>query len=80
MAEEYDKNKLQEIFEAIRDEKVKHANTAKRIGNAFLSLFNYAAADDEKLSSVYNDTAHGIITFAKGLVSSALAKLESLIV
>lgn len=80
MAEEYDKNKIREIFEAIRDEKVKHANTAKRIGNAFLSLFNYAAADDEKLSSVYNDTAHGIITFAKGLVSSALAKLASLFV
>ena len=80
MAEEYDKNKIREIFEAIRDEKVKHANTAKRIGNAFLSLFNYAAADDEKLSSVYNDNAHGIITFAKGLVSSALAKLASLFV
>ena len=75
-----DKNKLKDIFEAIRDEKVKHANTAKRIGNAFLSLLNYAAADDEKLSSVYNDTAHGIITFAKGLVSSALAKLASLFV
>lgn len=59
---------IRSSFEAIRDERVKHANTARRIGNAFLSLLDYAsAADNDKLSAINDDTAHGLITFLKGI-------------
>lgn len=80
MAEKLDKQQIKQTFEEIRDERIPKANTARRIGNAFLSLFEFAAPNDEKLSSVNDDTAQGIITFAKGLVSKALAKLASLFV
>jgi hypothetical protein len=80
MADKLDKQQLQQTFEEIRDERIPKANTARRIGNAFLSLFEFAAPNDEKLSSIYDDTAQGLITFAKGLVSKALAKLASLFV
>lgn len=80
MAEKLDKQQIKQSFEEIRDERIPKANTARRIGNAFLSLFEFAAPNDEKLSSVYDDTAQGLITFAKGLVSKALAKLASLFV
>jgi len=63
-----DINKIREAFEGIRDERVKHANTARRIGNAFLSLLDYASsADNDKLSAINDDTAHGLITFLKGI-------------
>lgn len=63
-----DINKIREAFEGIRDERVKHANTAHRIGNAFLSLLDYASsADNDKLSAINDDTAHGLITFLKGI-------------
>lgn len=80
MAEKLDKQQIKQTFEEIRDERIPKANTARRIGNAFLSLFEFAAPNDEKLSSVDDDTAKGLITFAKGLVSKALAKLASLFV
>lgn len=68
MAEKFDINNLREAFEAIRDERIKHANTATRIGNAFLSLLDYAAnADEDKLSAIHDDTARGLITFLKGI-------------
>lgn len=68
MANKLDINKIREAFEGIRDERVKHANTARRIGNAFLSLLDYAAnADNDKLSAIDDDTAHGLITFLKGI-------------
>lgn len=68
MAENKDINKIREAFEGIRDERVKHANTARRIGNAFLSLLDYASsADNDKLSAIDDDTAHGLITFLKGI-------------
>lgn len=68
MAENKDINKIREAFEGIRDERVKHANTASRIGNAFLSLLDYASsADNDKLSAINDDTAHGLITFLKGI-------------
>ena len=68
MAEKFDINNLREAFEAIRDERIKHANTATRIGNAFLSLLDYAAnADENKLSAIHDDTARGLITFLKGI-------------
>lgn len=68
MAEKFDINNLREAFEAICDERIKHANTATRIGNAFLSLLDYAAnADEDKLSAIHDDTARGLITFLKGI-------------
>lgn len=68
MAEKFDINNLREAFEAIRDERIKHANTATRIGNAFLSLLDYAAnANEDKLSAIHDDTARGLITFLKGI-------------
>lgn len=68
MAENKDISKIREAFEGIRDERVKHANTASRIGNAFLSLLDYASsADNDKLSAINDDTAHGLITFLKGI-------------
>lgn len=68
MAEKFDINNLREAFEAIRDERIKHANTATRIGNAFLSLLDYVAnADEDKLSAIHDDTARGLITFLKGI-------------
>ena len=68
MAEKFDINNLREAFEAIRDERIKHANTATRIGNAFLSLLDYAVnADEDKLSAIHDDTARGLITFLKGI-------------
>ena len=68
MAEKFDINNLREAFEAIRDERIKHANTATRIGNAFLSLLDYAAnAGEDKLSAIHDDTARGLITFLKGI-------------
>ena len=78
MAENLDLNKLKEIFEGIRDERIKHANTATRIGNAFLSLLEYAANDNGTyLSREHDDTAAGIITFLKGLVAEGTAQLKA---
>lgn len=38
-----DISSLKKSFEQIRDERSTHANTAMRIGNAFLSLLGYVA-------------------------------------
>ena len=77
MANNTDKTKLQQDFETIRDERTTHANTARRIGNAFLSLLNYAdIAANDKLSAVNDDTAHGLITFLKGIKISKLFSFD----
>lgn len=71
------KDTLIKMFEGIRDERTKHANTARRIGNAFLSMLDFASsAGDGKLSSVHDDIAQGFITFVKGLMSNRLAQLK----
>lgn len=82
MSDQLNKDKLQQDFEQIRDERRKSANTAERIGNAFLSLLHFITEVEDKryLSREHDDTAGGLITFAKGLVSKALAKLASLFV
>lgn len=80
MAEKYDKNDLQTQFEGIRDERRLAANTAYRIGNAFLSLLHFASdemkaiieellkkTDGQYLSKVNDDQAAGLISFLKGL-------------
>ena len=43
MADKLDKSNLQTLFEGIRDERRLQANTANRIGNAFLSLLHFCA-------------------------------------
>ncbi|MBO5601154.1 MAG: hypothetical protein J5957_00915 [Prevotella sp.] len=66
---------LRQSFELIRDERNLYANTATRIGNAFLSLLELFSnvsglADQFKdifLSSKENDIAEGIISFLNGL-------------
>lgn len=71
------KDTLIKMFEGIRDERTKHANTARRIGNAFLSMLDFASsAGDGKLSSVHDDIAQGFITFVKGLMANQLAQLK----
>lgn len=73
-----DKNTLIQMLESIRDERGQKANTARRIGNAFLSLLDYAATtSDGKLSSEHDDVARGLITFLNGIVSSDTAMMES---
>nr|DAU15418.1 MAG TPA: tail protein [Caudoviricetes sp.] len=80
MAVEYDKNDLQTQFEGIRDERRLQANTAYRIGTAFLSLLHFATdemhttieellkkIEGKYLSKVKNDEAAGLITFLRGL-------------
>ena len=80
MAVEYDKNDLQTQFEGIRDERRLKANTAYRIGTAFLSLLHFASdemhttieellkkIEGKYLSKVKNDEAAGLITFLRGL-------------
>ena len=80
MAVEYDKNDLQTQFEGIRDERRLQANTAYRIGTAFLSLLHFASdemhttieellkkIEGKYLSKVKDDEAAGLITFLRGL-------------
>ena len=48
MAYKLDKSALQTLFEGIRDERRLQANTANRIGNAFLSLLHFCADETSK--------------------------------
>ena len=89
MAVEYDKNDLQTQFEGIRDERRLQANTAYRIGTAFLSLLHFATdemhttieellkkIEGKYLSKVKNDEAAGLITFLRGLRVGAGYKFD----
>lgn len=89
MAVEYDKNDLQTQFEGIRDERRLQANTAYRIGTAFLSLLHYASdemhttieellkkIEGKYLSKVKDDEAAGLITFLRGLRVGAGYKFD----
>ena len=89
MAVEYDKNDLQTQFEGIRDERRLQANTAYRIGTAFLSLLHFASdemhttieellkkIEGKYLSKVKDDEAAGIITFLRGLRVGAGYKFD----
>lgn len=78
MAETEENLKTQ--FEQIRDERMEHANTATRIGNAFLALLAYISniADDisrKFLRKDIADVASEVITFAKGLYAKGIARL-----
>ena len=89
MAVEYDKNDLQTQFEGIRDERRLQANTAYRIGTAFLSLLHFASEgmhttieellkkiEGKYLSKVKDDEAAGLITFLRGLRVGAGYKFD----
>lgn len=89
MAVEYDKNDLQTQFEGIRDERRLQANTAYRIGTAFLSLLHFASdemhttieellkkIEGKYLSKVKDDAAAGLITFLRGLRVGAGYKFD----
>ena len=57
---------LRMLYEGIRDERHTYANTATRIGNAFLALLSYIAGAPFLRKDV-DDTASGLITLLKGL-------------
>lgn len=89
MSVEYDKNDLQTQFEGIRDERRLQANTAYRIGTAFLSLLHFASdemhttieellkkIEGKYLSKVKDDEAAGLITFLRGLRVGAGYKFD----
>ena len=61
---------LRPVFERIRDERRTAANTASRIGNAFLAIIPFLDRTlDIFLSKVEDDRAEGFIEFMKGLKS-----------
>lgn len=57
MADKINTEILQRAFESIRDERAKGANTARRIGDAFLSLLAYASQDNGAYLSREHDDA-----------------------
>lgn len=66
---------LRQQFEQIRDERGLYANTATRIGNAFLSLLSYVGSMNlPYLRKDIDDTAEGVITFLQGLLSEGDAR------
>lgn len=79
MADKLDKSNLQTLFEGIRDERRLQANTANRIGNAFLSLLHFCADEtsDRYLSRKHDDAAEGMITFLRGLISEQMAQFKA---
>ena len=64
-------------FEGIRDERRTAANTAVRIGNAFLALLGIVEEWSTKfLSKVEADQAQGLITFLSGLLFAGDVKSQ----
>lgn len=78
MAENQTKEALQTQFEGIRDERRLQANTAYRIGNAFLSLLHFCADEtsDKYLSKQHDDAAKGMIKFMRGLIAEQMASFK----
>ena len=70
---------IQQFFEGIRDERRTSANTATRIGTAFLMLLEYIAAIDYPyLRKDVDDTAEGHITFLQGITAHLQSLFEGL--
>lgn len=61
-------DQLKELFEGIRDENRMYANTATRIGDAFLALLSYVGSfsSDKYLRKDIEDIAQKVITFLDG--------------
>ena len=69
MAINYFKEVLKREFETIRDETLPGANTAQRIGKAFLDLLDFVQnIDGNFLRKDVEDTAQEVITFLKGIL------------
>ena len=69
MAINYFKEVLKREFETIRDENLPGANTAQRIGKAFLDLLEFVQNfDGNFLRKDVEDTAQEVITFLKGIL------------
>lgn len=64
--------KLEKDFASIRDERGTQANTANRIGSAFLSLLSYIG-NAAFLRKDVPDTAEQIVTFLKGIIAKAVS-------
>ena len=58
---------LRRLYEGIRDERHTYANTATRIGNAFLELLSYIAGTPFLRKDI-DDTAAGLLTLLMGCV------------
>ena len=69
--------KLEKDFAAIRDERGTQANTANRIGSAFLSLLSYIGSAAFLRKDV-PDTAEQVITFLKGIVAKAVSYFQGI--
>ena len=70
-------NSIRTQFEGIRDERRTAANTAVRIGNAFLALLGIVEEWSTKfLSKVEADQAQGLITFLSGLLFAGDVKSQ----
>lgn len=74
-----DRSYIQQFFEGIRDERRTSANTATRIGTAFLLLLDYLASiDNPYLRKDADDTAAGRIIFMKGITAHLQSLFEGL--
>ena len=71
-----DLNNLLQQAVVIRDERKIMANTANRVGSLLVEIVKALNLPDDFLSRVDDDTAEGIITFLRGLVSKGLARLD----
>lgn len=70
--------KLEKDFAAIRDERGTQANTANRIGSAFLSLLSYIGSAAFLRKDVI-DTAEQVMTFLKGIVAKAVSYFQGIV-
>lgn len=70
--------KLEKDFAAIRDERGTQANTANRIGSAFLSLLSYIGSAAFLRKDV-PDTAEQVIMFLKGIVAKAMSFFQGIV-
>lgn len=63
-------DEVRSVLEGIRDERRTAANTATRVGNAIIMLLDYLTGDDSPfISKEHDDTAAGVITFLKGIIT-----------
>ena len=70
--------KLEKDFASIRDERGTQANTANRIGSAFLSLLSYIG-NAAFLRKDVPDTAEQVMTFLKGIVAKAVSYFQGIV-
>ena len=70
--------KLEKDFAAIRDERGTQANTANRIGSAFLSLLSYIGSAAFLRKDV-PETAEQVMTFLKGIVAKAVSYFQGIV-